>query len=265
MRKLFRTIAITSVITAGLAPIGVVSASAAPAGAAAAAPRAVAPFSESFEHGSTGTAPTSANTAYDEAIGDRGDGDGTIRSVFDASGIRGKAARFYNSGIASGAFGFLGERVGTQKVAYFRRYYKLTALPSYRMSVLLYKYGGRDNGQLGGTHNGSFAFGGAAQGHKFVLVNKDTNTTQSTATVPVNSWFRVESKVDFSSGSGVQTVRLFLGSNVNGTTPTQTLTAKLAGTSTDYVEDGIMTNPNVATSVKIDEAVNGNGWVGPMS
>lgn len=265
MRKLFRTIAITSVITAGLAPIGVVSASAAPAGAAAAAPRTVAPFSESFEHGSTGTPPTSANTAYDEAIGDRGDGDGTIRSVFDPSGIRGKAARFYNSGIASGAFGFLGERVGTQKVAYFRRYYKLAALPSYRMSVLLYKYGGRDNGQLGGTHNGSFAFGGAAQGHRFVLVNKDTNTTQSTATVPVNSWFRVESKVDFSSGSGVQTVRLFLGSNVNGTTPTQTLTAKLAGTSTDYVEDGIMTNPNVATSVKIDEAVNGNGWVGPLS
>jgi hypothetical protein len=227
-------------------------------------PPATQTFAESFEGGAVGTQPTSANTAYDQWLGSRGDGDGTIAASFDASGVRGHCARFYNTAIALNAFGFLGKRVNPQTVIYLRRYYLIDVLPTYRTSVLLYKYGGTGNGQLGGTHNGSFAFGGAAQSHKFTLVNNNTNSTLSRSTVPLNAWFRAEAELDFTSGTGIQTVRLFLGSNFNGTTPDETLTANLTGPYTDYLEDGILTNPNVKINVRIDEAANGTIWPGPV-
>lgn len=222
-------------------------------------------FNESFERGAVGTAVTAATTAYDQSIGDRGDGDGTIKVVIDKYGVKGHAGRFYNTSIATTAFGFLGERVGSQQLVYLRRYYYLDARPSYRTSVLLYKFGGSGNGQLGGTHNGSFAFGGTGQANHFVLVNNNTNTTQSAAVVPTGAWFRVEVCLDFRSGTGVQTARLFLGSNWQGRTPSETITGPLTGTSTDYLEDGILTNPNRLINVKLDGSVNGSTWPGPAA
>jgi hypothetical protein len=101
-----------------------------------------------------GPRPTPSTTSYDETIGTRGDGDGSIKVVFDAHGVYGQAARFYTARMAQNAFGFLGERVGKQHSVYLRRYYRVDVQPAYRMSVLLYKTGGAGNGQLGGTHNG---------------------------------------------------------------------------------------------------------------
>jgi hypothetical protein len=230
-----------------------------------AARAATTTFRESFERGAAGTQPTSTNTSYDESIGDRGVDNGTIAAAFATGGIHGHCVKFSNTRITTNAFGFLGKRVGTTKVLYLRRYYKLDVLPRYRMSVLLYKFGGGGNGQLGGTHNGSFAFGGSGQSHRFTLVNNNANASVSKSTVPVNSWFRVETKIDFSSGTGYQTARLFLHGNVNGATPDETLTARLTGSYSDYVEDGILTNPNVKVNVRIDEAANGKGWLGPAS
>ena len=132
------------------------------------------------------------------------------------------------------AFGFLGERVNRQTVIYLRRYYRVSALPTYWTSTLLYKYGGGGNGQLGGTHNGSFAVGGTAQQHKFTLINNNTPTTTSSSSVPVNAWFRVEVRLSFGAGSGTQTVRLYLGANLNGTPPSETLSGPLTGSYTDY-------------------------------
>lgn len=222
------------------------------------------PFGESFEGGAIGAEPTSANTSYDQSIDDRGDNSGKVAVVFAADGLRGQCARFSNASTAKGTFGFLGKRVGSQQLIYLRRYYRLDVPPEYRTSVLLYKWGGTGNGQEGGTHNGSFAFGGAGQSHRFVLVNGNSNSTRSQATVPLNEWFRVESRLDFTSASAVQTVRLFLGNNVDGTTPDETLTATLGGTYTDYVEDGILNNPGVLLNVDIDEVANGGGWLGPV-
>lgn len=219
-------------------------------------------FSESFEGGAPGTQPTSANTAYDETIGDRGDGNGTVAVSFDSGGVRGQCARFHNTQIARPTFGFLGKRVGPQTTLYLRRYYKLDALPGYRTSVLLYKFGGNGNGQLGGTHNGSLAFGGTGQSHKFALVNNNAVARLSQASVPLNAWFRVEVELDFSSGTGVQTARLFLGANVDGVNADETLSGALTGTYTDYVEDGILTNPNALINVRIDEVANGTDWIG---
>lgn len=224
---------------------------------------AAAPFRESFEAGAVGSKPTASNTAYDETIGSRGDGNG-VQVAFAGTGRTGHSARFTNPTITSNAFGFLGKRVGEQKVIFLRRYYKIDTLPTYRTSVLLYKYGGGGNGQLGGTHNGSVAFGGTSQRHRFTLVNNNTNTTTSAAVVPVNAWFRVEVKLDFTSGRHVQTVRLFLGSRVDSATPSETLTGSVTGTYTDYVEDGILTNPGTHVNVYVDEAVNGTNWVGPL-
>ena len=45
-------------------------------------------FSESFEGGAVGAQPTSANTTYDQSIGDKGDGNGTVGVVFDANGVQ---------------------------------------------------------------------------------------------------------------------------------------------------------------------------------
>ena len=225
----------------------------------------VASFRESFEGGASGTAPTSGNTSYDQAIGDRGVSNGTVAAAFSSDGLKGRCVRFYNTTVSKSTFGFLGKRVGPTKTLYLRRYYKLDRLPQYRTSVLLYKFGGKGNGELGGTHNGSFAFGGTRQSNRFTLVDNNTNTTLSKAVVPVNEWFRVETSLDFTGGTGVQTARLFLGSNVNGTVPDETLQARLTGTFTDYVEDGIVTNPNVLINVSVDEAVNSASWAGPAS
>ena len=234
---------------------------------AAAAPSnaGVASFSESFEGGSVGSQPTAADTDYDQSVGDRGDGDGTIHVHFVSGGWRGHGAQFANSPVAAHAFGFLGKQLGHQTSVYFRRYYKLAAYPQYRMSVLLYKFGGNGNGQLGGTHNGSFAFGGTGQSHRFALVNNNTIAATSTATVPLNTWFRVEVHVQFSGGTGTQAVRLYLGSDVNGTIPTETITAPLTGDYTDYIEDGILTNPNVSLHYVVDQAANRASWPGPVS
>lgn len=228
-----------------------------------AAATSAASFVESFEGGALGSKPSAANTNYDQTIGDKGVGDGTVAVVFADAGIRGHCAKFYNSTVSSKSFGFLGKRVNTSSVLYLRRYYKLDVLPIYRTSVLLYKWGGGGNGQLAGTHNGSFAFGGSPQSHKFTLVNNNTNATMSKATVPTNAWFRVEVKLDFSGSVGKQTARLFLGGNVQGVTPDETLTGQIAGTYTDYVEDGILTNPNVKLNVRVDEVANGTNWLGP--
>ena len=96
-------------------------------------------------------------------------------------------------------------------------------------------------------------------------MNNNTNSTLSRAVVPTGSWFRVETELDFTGTSGVQTVRLFLGRNRHGTTPDETLTAGLTGPYTDYVEDGILTNPNTMFGVRVDEAANGTGWIGPVA
>lgn len=228
------------------------------------APTPAVSFAESFERGVVGGQPSSANTTYDQTIGDRGVGDGTIAVAFADGGFRGQCANFYNRAVSSGSFGFLGKRVAPSPILYLRRYYKIDVLPTYRTSVLLYKWGGGGNGQLGGTHNGSFAFGGSSQSHKFTLVNNNTNTTVSRVQVPTNSWFRAEVKLDFSTNVGIQNVRLFLGANVQGTTPDETLSGQIAGTYTDYIEDGILTNPNVKVNIQIDEAANGAGWLGPV-
>jgi hypothetical protein len=227
------------------------------------APVAVIPFSESFQGGVVGSKPTAATTSYDQVIGDTGAGTSNMAVLFDAAGFSDQCVRFFNTMVAAPTYGFLGEQVGRQPIICFRRYYKVDVLPTQRTSVLLYKWGGTGNGQLGGTHNGSFALGGNAQSHRFVLVNKDTVATTSQATVPLNQYFRVETKLDFTSGTGMQTARLFLGSNVSGLDPDETLTAGLAGTYTDYVEDGILTNPGVLVNVFVDDAVNAADWVGP--
>jgi len=245
-------------VLGGCIVAALIVAAASPSGAA------VSPFAESFEGGTIGGQPTAANTAYDQTIGDRGDGDGTIHAQFVSGGWRGHGVQFSNSPVTTHAFGFLGKQVGQQTSLYLRRYYKLAAYPKYRTSVLLYKYGGNGNGQLGGTHNGSLAFGGTGQSHRFALVNNNTITTTSKVTVPLNAWFRAEVHVQFSSGAGTQTVRLYLGSNINGTTPTATIRGPLTGGYTDYVEDGILTNPGTAVHYVIDEAANGASWPDPV-
>lgn len=229
------------------------------------AAQATAPhFHEAFEHGRVGSKPTSANTAYDQTIGDRGDGSGAVHVVFGADGKRGHCARF-TARPARSVFGFLGKRVGRQKVIYLRRYYRINRLPAYRTSILLYKYGGNGNGQLGGTHNGSVAIGGKAQGHKITLVNNNTTTTRSKRTVPAGKWFRVEVRLRFGSAGGRQTVRLFFGSSGDAKRPTETISSRITGHYTDYIEDGVLTNPNVRFSVKIDQVTNGNRWIGPVT
>lgn len=226
---------------------------------------AAASFAESFQGGSPGGAPTSLNTAYDEVIGDRGVTNGTVAAAFARDGLRGQCMRFANTRVSSSTFGFLGKRVGPTTSLYLRRYYKLDRLPQYRTGILLYKYGGTGNGQLGGTHNGSFALGGRSQSNRFTLVNRDSTATVSRSTVPVDEWFRVETRLDFASGRGRQTARLFLGGNLHGTTPTETFEAALTGPYLDYVEDGILTNPNVLINVRVDEAANGPSWPGPAA
>ncbi|HEU0266791.1 MAG TPA: hypothetical protein VFQ70_04135, partial [Candidatus Saccharimonadaceae bacterium] len=103
------------------------------------------------------------------------------------------------------------------------------------------------------------------QNYKFVLVNVDTNASTSATSVPIGDWFRVEVHIDVTHN--LQTLRIFVGSNRNGLTPDETISAPLpTGSGTvDYLEDGILTNPNVSVNVSIDNAVNDTTWPGPVA
>ena len=59
--------------------------------------------------------------------------------------------------------------------------------------------------------------------------------------------------------------REFLHGNVKAVTPDETLTARLRRSYSDYIEGGSLTNPNVNVNVRIEEAANGKGWLGPAS
>lgn len=219
-----------------------------------------ATFSETFEGGIVGTQPNATNTSYDTTIGDSADTGGNVSVVFDANGLYGQCAKFWNTATTGSVWGFLGKNLTPLSGIYLRRYVKIDVQPQYRTSFLLYKYGG-----ISGSHYGSVAIGGSGQSYKFVLVNVDANATTSTTAVPIGAWFRVEVHVDVANS--LQTLRIFVGSNLHGTTPDETISAPLpAGTGTvDYIEDGILTSPNLSMNVWMDNAVNDTTWPGPVA
>jgi hypothetical protein len=216
-------------------------------------------FAESFERGTVGQLPDRSNTAYDHTIGDNGDSGGNVNAAFETGGVSGQCVRFWNPAVKAPTFGFLGKDIAATNSVYVRRYVKIDVAPVYRTSFLLAKYGG-----IHGLHNGSVGIGGHSQGGTFVLVNVNTNAKQSQTKVPIGQWFRVEWHPDLVAGS--QTLRIFIGGNLHGSQPNEQISAPIyAGSAIDFLEDGMLTNPNVAVNIWIDEAVNDNAsWPGPL-
>ncbi len=217
-------------------------------------------FAESFERGTVGSLPSASTTSYDHTIGDNGDSGGNVDAAFDTGGVSGQCVRFWNAQIATATWGFLGKNLTPTNSLYVRRYVKIDKAPIYRTSFLLAKYGG-----IHGAHHGSVAVGGRGQGGAFVLVNVDTNATVSQTLVPIGQWFRVEWHADL--GQALQTLRVFVGANLHGTVPDEELSAPIyAGQKIDYLEDGILTNPQVLLNVWVDEAVDDSAtWPGPLA
>jgi hypothetical protein len=214
-----------------------------------------ASFYEDFSRSPIGTKPDATNTHYDNTIGDVGDdaSGGVVATTVADTLFGGRCVNFNNPVVQATTFGFLGKHVVTPADGIFvmERFYQLDVAPGFRTSVLLYK-----DSLLGGTHIGSLAFGGTGQSGKFVLVNVDTNSTTSTNAVPLGAWFRV--RVTLDTIRHTQTAELFLGADIFKAKPTEVITASMGSTALGYIEDGIVTNPNVSINVKMTRPRNMN-------
>lgn len=209
-------------------------------------------FQEDFARCTLGDQPDATDTAYNTTIGDAGDVGGNITLTAENDDLfGGLCAQFTNPTVFTTTFGFLGEPVTapTNGVLFFERFYWIDVLPLFRTSILLYK-----DSLIGGTHIGSFALGGTASSYKFVLVNVDTNSTSSSHDVPIAEWFRARIKLD--TIAHTQEASLFLGPNVFGANPDEVISGSVGSTVLGYVEDGILTNPNITVKLKVSHVRN---------
>jgi len=206
-------------------------------------------FTESFETGPDATALSTTNTAYTLIL------KGTsCTSAFTTDGYAGLGGKFYATGV-TGSYSYASKTLSPAvSVLYTRRFYKVDATPTAATPILAAFGSGTKNGAVTMTSTG-----------KFGLQNGSAGAATSTTSVPLNAYFRLE--WTFSSTAGTQSLQIYTGANVNGTTPTETISAAFpTSVTTDALRDGIISNPGVVTNLTIDEAVNNSTtWVGPYS
>ncbi|HSX30885.1 MAG TPA: hypothetical protein VLE99_03125 [Candidatus Saccharimonadales bacterium] len=204
-------------------------------------------FSEGFETGPNGATITTSNCAYSSVTG---------TAVFDNFTFMANtlSAKLSPGG---GAAVTLKENFTSPPIMhrFFRRYFRVNALPS-GANILVpmrIRSGVNSVAQLTLQQSG-------------VLTIRDGPTTvvaTSTSTVSINTWFRVEWEVN-ATGS-TQNCRLFMGANVNGTTPTETLSGSYTQGGFDKIEDGIGA-ASFAGSMWIDGVDDDDTtWPGPAS
>lgn len=216
--------------------------------------------------GAIGTAASVTGTAYDNTIGNGGNNNGLVSAqVSVGQGVFSENAILFHVGAgATGAFGFLGKNITipANGKMFFRRFYKPSVLPSFRTSIFMLK-----STDVNGAHIVHFALGGTTQSNKWCLVNVDTTVTGtgtvSAATISTGVYTRADIFVD--TVLHTISVDLFYGTNLTGLLPNETISTTYTAPPlpAGFVEDGIMTNPNVALDLSLSHPINGNAWIPP--
>ncbi|HSX32715.1 MAG TPA: PKD domain-containing protein [Candidatus Saccharimonadales bacterium] len=207
-------------------------------------------FSEDFEGGSNGAALTSSNTTYTTITG---------TAVFDNSTrVTGSLSAKLSPG--GGTAVTLKEVFPSTPTGdthrFFRRYFRVNALPSGAGNIVLMR-----------TRLSSSTTAQVIMNPAGTITVRDNNTTvgTTTTTISLNAWFRVEWELDAAT-TNTQTMKLFVGSNLNGTTPSESLTSKsYTQGAFDRIEDGVG-NSGYSGSLWIDAVDDDNAtWPGPAA
>ncbi|HSX04876.1 MAG TPA: PKD domain-containing protein [Candidatus Saccharimonadales bacterium] len=208
-------------------------------------------FSEGFEGGSNGATITSSNTTYSSFSG---------TSVFDnsVSVVGGLSAKLSPAGGSAITLKEVFPSSPTGEThRFFRRYFRVDALPPSTGNIVLMR----------ARQGGSATTAQVIMNHAGTITVRDGNTTVATTTsaVSLNAWFRVEWELDAAT-TNTQTMKLFLGSNFNGSTPTESLASKsYTQGAFDRIEDGVG-NAGFTGSLWIDAVDDDNAtWPGPAA
>ena len=200
-------------------------------------------FIEGFE-GTDGTLATTSNTSLSD--GGNGTADGTM--TFSATQyVRGNSSLKILNPIGSTNLYHL---VSNPNVIYKRIYFREeSASPS--TGVIF-------ESRNAGTTQASLQMIGT----RAIRMRNGTTTVATFTTIPAaSSWIRLEHKIDVVGGT--QTARIFVGSNLHGTTPDEEITGAYSSTAIDRMYVGIGSSAVTWHSYMDAYAEKASDWCGP--
>ncbi|HEU0266140.1 MAG TPA: hypothetical protein VFQ70_00760 [Candidatus Saccharimonadaceae bacterium] len=217
-------------------------------------------FTESF-NGIVGTVADKTTTNFTNNPGDSADNYTTSSAAtFVANGVDGGRAGQIALPAGSGAYAFWAKAIAPQTTVYLRQYIQIPVLAGSSVPLLTIK-----NGGINGTHLGRIALSSAGAGSNIRLLDgSDTVQATSVTSVAAGQWIRLEWKV---SSSGSQTLNIYTGSNLHGTSPSETISAPMGTNTIDYLEWGPTANPISPTPFNViyDEiVVRNDAYPGPL-
>lgn len=203
---------------------------------------------ESFETPPAGANLTTSNTSYGYVLMGSG---ATAVAMNSPTPLRGNFARYTSSSTASYAYGQF--NLSSLSAFYSRMYFRLAAYPTGQSLYLMHI---RDSGAVESSNVKVSTAG------KISLSNLNNAVATTAGALPLNQWIRAE--VFWNRAAGTQTLQLYYGANVEGTTPDDTLTGAAGGSSTAVdVGFGAVYAPKTGYHVDIDDtAVSAAGWLG---
>jgi hypothetical protein len=199
-------------------------------------------FSEDFEGGASGATITTTNTGFAAVVG--------TAAVFDNTQfvLGSQSARFPGGSTQS-----VQESFTATSVRYFRRYFRMTGLPSATTIISHARSGTTARAQMR-----VMITTGKLQLRNGLIADGADSTTSLVA----DTWYRLEWKLDATAQT--QTLRIFHGANLHGTTPDEEM-VRLFDTGTfDNIIDGQITS---ATWVTYEDAFasDPSDWPGPIA
>jgi len=205
---------------------------------------ASADFSQNFDSFGAGTTLTTGNTGF-SALANSGGATFTSSATDPVHNTFGRMQTTSSSTMSAQTdYSATGSR-------YFRFYIRLASIPGSTQTVVNL----RD-----AATNVVSAIRVQSDG-TIVLRDGNLTTATSTATLSANQWARLE--LYYNSASSVQTLRIFTGTNFDGSVPTQVLNGAATNGSTTNTNFGIVT-AQASQTLDLDEvATSTAGWLGP--
>lgn len=216
------------------------------------------PLSANYETGTNGNTLTTSDTGDANAFNVVTITAPSTLTYTTTSLTRGSLAAAHFHSAAASRWEWTSASLGTLTDAYFRGYFQLDTF-------------GTGNPQLWIARSGStIAFTiriGPSSSQHLQLCDASTNVKSSTQNIPTGTPFRVEAFVDFTNKQ--LTARLFFGSNIEGTTPDETVQTATGLIFNSVVNwNDLFVGPNTAgtfTLISDAIAVATTGWIGPSS
>ncbi len=180
-------------------------------------------FTENFSGAANGTTITTSNTAFAAVLGS---------PTFDS----GTAVSRLSAKFPGGSTMSVQENFTATNVRYFRRYFRMTALPSATTIIAHARSGTTARAQVRVV----ITTGKLQLRNGINAVGAD-----STLSLSADTWYRLEWKVD--NTAQTQTLRIFHGTNLHGTTPDEEMVRLFDGGTFDNVLDGQITSATWVT------------------